>query len=169
MVIGGSQRLSARITGQIRELTHQQGMSGRELARQLGVSHTWLQNRYSDLVPYTLDDLGRIADVLGVEVEELVGVGVYAEPAFLPPEVQRAVDQFATDVMARYERQDITDRQRSALLRIVREAWKYVEKGMTYWERELTRVVPVDIVPPAPAKKAAPSKQRESGGSRARR
>lgn len=161
MVIGGTQRLSVRVTERIRELCREQNISGRELARQIGKSHTWLQNRYSQIQPYDLDDLASIAEVLGVEVDELLGTGAYAAADFLPDEVRRVVEQFAAGIMAHYTRRGVTDRQRWALLRIVREAWKYVEKGMAYWEEELART---PVKEPAMRRKV-----RENGETRARR
>ena len=133
----------AQITERIRDISREQGISGRELGRRLGKSHGWLSGLFSGRQPYDLDDISAIARELTVPIEHLIGAGAYATAAgYLPPPVQRLVDTFAEAVLRRYTRPGVTAGQRRALLRVVTEAWKYVERGMTFWEEEISRTVP---------------------------
>lgn len=132
-----------QITGRIKDISQEQGISGRELGRRLGKSHGWLSGLFSGRQPYDLDDIAAIAKELAVPIEHLIGAGAYmAAAGYLPPPVQRLVDTFAEAVLRRYTRPGVTAGQRRALLRVVTEAWKYVERGMTYWEQEISRTVP---------------------------
>lgn len=131
-----------QITERIKDISREQGISGRELGRRLGKSHGWLSGLYSGRQPYDLGDLAAIAKELAVPIDHLLGTGAYATAAgYLPPPVQRLVDAFAESLLRRYTRPGVTAGQRRALLRVVTEAWKYVERGMTYWEQELGRSV----------------------------
>lgn len=49
-----------------------QRISGRELARRLGENYMWSQRRLAGEQPITVDDVARIAVVLGVPVAELM-------------------------------------------------------------------------------------------------
>jgi transcriptional regulator with XRE-family HTH domain len=48
-------------------------MSGRELARRLGESHTWVARRLAAEQEITVDDLARIASVLNVTPVSMLG------------------------------------------------------------------------------------------------
>lgn len=50
-------------------------MSGAELARTLGVSQAYVWRRMSGDLPFSLDDVERIAAALGVEPVSLIPVG----------------------------------------------------------------------------------------------
>lgn len=52
-------------------------VSGRELARRLGVSSPWVSNRLTGHLEIGLDELQRIADALEVEVADLLPRSVY--------------------------------------------------------------------------------------------
>lgn len=64
--------LSERVAEEIRALLARRGMSKSELARKLDVSHTWVTNRLSGSQPIDLNDLERIAGILGVSVQALL-------------------------------------------------------------------------------------------------
>jgi len=141
--------LGTRVTDRVKEIAHQQGLSGREIARRLGKSHSWLAGLYAGKQPYDLVDLDEIAAVLNTTAEDLLGIGVYAAaPEFLPPEVQRTVDHFAQSLMARWNQPGVTPGQQRALLRVVNKAWEYVEKGMVFWQNGLA-----DTRKPVPRKR----------------
>lgn len=67
--------LSARAAEEIRALLARRRMSGRELARQMGASHSWVNFRLTGTQPITLDDLERFAGILNVEVSDLLPRG----------------------------------------------------------------------------------------------
>jgi transcriptional regulator with XRE-family HTH domain len=48
------------------------GVSGRQLARRLGVSQTWISTRLNGTTPLDLDDMERIAAALDVSVLQLM-------------------------------------------------------------------------------------------------
>jgi transcriptional regulator with XRE-family HTH domain len=48
------------------------GMNKSELARRLNVSHTWVTNRLTGYQDISLNDLERIAEVLGVTIADLL-------------------------------------------------------------------------------------------------
>jgi transcriptional regulator with XRE-family HTH domain len=52
------------------------GVTGRELARRLGTSQTWVSTRLNGVTPLDLDDMQRIADALGVTIVELMQAAV---------------------------------------------------------------------------------------------
>lgn len=54
-------------------------VSGRELARRLGVSSPWVSNRLTGHLEIGLDELQRIADALEVEVADLLPRRVYRD------------------------------------------------------------------------------------------
>lgn len=126
--------LGAQVTERIKDLSHEQGISGRELGRRLGKSHGWLSGLYAGRQPYDLDDLAAIARELGTSAERLLGI----RPSSLPPAVQRIVDWFAESVMAFYEHRSAGAAERRALLRIIRESWRRgPQRDMEYWRREI--------------------------------
>lgn len=64
--------LSARVAEEIRAVLARRRMSGRQLATHLGVSQTWMSSRLSGSTPIDLNDLERIASVIGIEVVDLL-------------------------------------------------------------------------------------------------
>lgn len=54
-------------------------VSGRELARRLGVSSPWVSNRLTGHLEIGLDELQRIADALEVDVADLLPRRVYRD------------------------------------------------------------------------------------------
>jgi DNA-binding Xre family transcriptional regulator len=67
-----SPRLTEQVAEEIRALLARRRMSGRELARQLSASPSWVNFRLTGAQPISLDDLERFAAVLGVEVSDLL-------------------------------------------------------------------------------------------------
>jgi transcriptional regulator with XRE-family HTH domain len=71
-VTASEQRLSAHVAEEIRALMGRREISKTELARRLGVSDMWVGRRLRRQLPFDLDDLQRIAAVLGVNVSDLL-------------------------------------------------------------------------------------------------
>lgn len=65
-------RLSEGVAEEIRVLLARRRMSERGLARQLGETPSWLNNRTTGRTPMSVDDLARIAETLGVGVVDLL-------------------------------------------------------------------------------------------------
>lgn len=65
-------RLTDLVAEEIRALLARRRMSGRELARQLGESPSWVNFRLTGHTPVGLNDLQRIAEALGVGVLDLL-------------------------------------------------------------------------------------------------
>lgn len=68
----GVRSLSDRIALKIKHVLLDKGMSGRDLARQLGVSQPWVGYRLSGKQEIGVNDLARIASVLEVPVTALL-------------------------------------------------------------------------------------------------
>lgn len=64
--------LGERVAEEVRALMARRRMSGRKLADLLGVSPSWVSYRMTGVTPIGLDDLQRIAEVLNVEVADLL-------------------------------------------------------------------------------------------------
>lgn len=64
--------LSERTAEEIRVVMTRRKVSGRQLAAALGVSQTWMSTRLNGTVPIDLNELQRFAEVLNVEVTELL-------------------------------------------------------------------------------------------------
>src|SRR5690606_22378013 len=64
--------LSDLVAEEIRARLARQRLSGRELARRLGVSASWVSYRLTGSQPIDLNDLERIAKALGVSVRQLL-------------------------------------------------------------------------------------------------
>src|SRR4051812_1322533 len=71
--------LRERVAEEIRVLLTRRRMSAAHLGRKLGVSQTWVWRRLKGETAFDLDDLERIAELLGVAVAEL-----------LPPDMRTA-------------------------------------------------------------------------------
>lgn len=65
-------RLTEQVAEEIRVLLTRRRMSGRELARRMGASPSWVNFRLTGAQPINLDDLQRFAEVLGVEITDLL-------------------------------------------------------------------------------------------------
>lgn len=63
--------LSERVGMEIKIALLRSGMSGRQLATKLGVSQTWVSSRLQGATPIDLNDLERIAEVLGININDL--------------------------------------------------------------------------------------------------
>ena len=64
--------LSVRVADEINAMLGRRRMAKSELARKLGVSHTWVTNRLAGTTPIDLNDLDRIARAIGVPVQSLL-------------------------------------------------------------------------------------------------
>jgi transcriptional regulator with XRE-family HTH domain len=64
--------LSVRVAEEIRVMLARRRMSGRELARRLDVSPSWVNYRLTGAQPIDLNDLERISEALGVTVFDLI-------------------------------------------------------------------------------------------------
>lgn len=161
MEIGEGQRLSVRVTERIRDLLYEHNeMSQRELARLVGRSPSWVQDRFKAKQAYDLNDIELIADALKVRPEDLLGVPVLTtQDPFIPLELQQLSQEFTAKVAPHYLREGVSAGARRALLRIVREALKYVDLAVQYWLNELERA----------RTQPAPRKTRREGGGRASR
>jgi transcriptional regulator with XRE-family HTH domain len=60
------------VSAEVRRVLGDKRVSGNYLARELNVSQNYLSKRLRDQLPFTLNDVERIAGVLGMEFEELV-------------------------------------------------------------------------------------------------
>lgn len=64
--------LSERVGMEIKVAMVRNGVTGRELARRLGASQTWVSTRLTGATPLDLNELQRIADALGVPLLDLL-------------------------------------------------------------------------------------------------
>jgi transcriptional regulator with XRE-family HTH domain len=64
--------LSVRVAEEIRVMLTRRRMSGRELARRLDVSPSWVNYRLTGAQPIDLNDLERISEALGVTIHDLL-------------------------------------------------------------------------------------------------
>jgi len=71
-VTASGQSLSAHVAEEIRALMGRREINKTELARRLGVSDMWVGRRLRRQLPFDLDDLQKIATVLGVTVSDLL-------------------------------------------------------------------------------------------------
>lgn len=65
-------KLTVQVAEEIRALLARRDMSRSELARRLGVSAMWVSDRLRGQTPIGLDDLERMARILGVEPVDLL-------------------------------------------------------------------------------------------------
>lgn len=75
MTVNGSEtrtRLTEQVAEEIRALLARRRISGRELARRMEKSHSWVNFRLTGAQPITVDDLQDFAAVLNVEVTDLL-------------------------------------------------------------------------------------------------
>jgi transcriptional regulator with XRE-family HTH domain len=64
--------LADRIINAVQVALDVKGVSGSELARRLGVSQTYVWRRMTGEVSFSIDDLDRVAQALGISVEQLL-------------------------------------------------------------------------------------------------
>jgi transcriptional regulator with XRE-family HTH domain len=92
-----SDTLSLRVAEEIRAMLGRKRVTGRELARRLGVSQPWVSQRLTGHMDISLNDLQRIADALGLDFAELLPARshnkTYGTPPVRPtgPRSQRAL------------------------------------------------------------------------------
>jgi transcriptional regulator with XRE-family HTH domain len=67
-----SDTLSLRVAEEIRAMLGRKRVTGRELARRLGVSQPWVSQRLTGHMDISLNDLQRIADALDLDFAELL-------------------------------------------------------------------------------------------------
>lgn len=84
-VVHDNTALTERMADNLRVALMRRSISGRELSRRMGVSHTWVNVRATGQVSPTLDDVSTIADALDVDPGELLGFG---KPALVNREAQ---------------------------------------------------------------------------------
>ena len=91
--------LTAQVAENIKVARIRRGLSGRELAERLGVSHTWVSVRETGSLSCTLRDIGALADALRMSVAELLG---FSEEALVRSEA-REVDTIIRNEDHEYE------------------------------------------------------------------
>ena len=64
---------SERVAAEVRAALARRKISTRQLAADLGASQSHTARRVTGKVPFSLDELERVADYLGVPVAELIG------------------------------------------------------------------------------------------------
>jgi len=86
--------LSDRVAEEVRVALVRRRMSGRELARKLDVSPSWVSYRLTGSQPIDLNDLQRIAEALGLQPVDLLPAGDtrrYADRPPIDPLAQRVI------------------------------------------------------------------------------
>jgi transcriptional regulator with XRE-family HTH domain len=96
--------LSEYVAGEIRAALARQRTSGRALAALLGVSRSWVSYRLTGTTEITLDDLDKIADVLDVDVLDLL-------PSRTAPQPQPAASYAAPMRRRHRERREPTEKK----------------------------------------------------------
>lgn len=84
--------MSDRVAEEVRAQLARKRITGRELARRLNVSHSWVNYRLTGTQEIGLNDLERIAAALGVDVAELLPLGPRSQTtgrSFAPAERPR--------------------------------------------------------------------------------
>jgi transcriptional regulator with XRE-family HTH domain len=72
---------STDVASAVRAELARAGLSGRAMARDLGWTQGFVQRRLSGKDPFRVDELGRIADYLGISVTTLVVEPIRTEPS----------------------------------------------------------------------------------------
>lgn len=72
--------LTAAVAEEVRAHLARRRMSGRELARRLGVSPQWVSQRTRGVVSMSIDDLEAVAWVLGVPVSAFLPAAISSVP-----------------------------------------------------------------------------------------
>lgn len=69
---GPSGDLGQAVANEVARLKKNAGMSNRELAKRIGVTHPYIGDRLSHAKPFDLNDVARIAEVFGITPVELL-------------------------------------------------------------------------------------------------
>lgn len=88
--IPGSQTLTMRVAAELRAELARHRVSGRHLARELGVAHTWAAQRTNGTIALSSEDIDRIAHVLRMDPAALWG-------RLQPPPVESLKNAFTPD------------------------------------------------------------------------
>lgn len=67
--------LARLVADRIRSIQDREGLSNREFAARIGVTHPYVGERYSYERDFTLDDVDRVAQEFSVPPEYLLGIG----------------------------------------------------------------------------------------------
>lgn len=86
-----TERLSGRVADAIRRELGGRNLTKSELARRLGVSHTWVTNRLAGHQEIGLDELERIATALEVQVADLLPAAT--RPGTIDRSISTSADQ----------------------------------------------------------------------------
>jgi transcriptional regulator with XRE-family HTH domain len=95
--------LTERVAENIKVARIRRGLSGRELANRLGVSHTWVSVRETGAVPCSTRDIAALADALRMSEAELLG---FDEQDLVRSEA-REVDSIIRNEDREYEQRDV--------------------------------------------------------------
>jgi transcriptional regulator with XRE-family HTH domain len=68
----GTAPIKQRVASEVRANMARQRISGSEMARRIGVSQPYLHRRISGEIPFDIDDLARVAEVLNVRIADLL-------------------------------------------------------------------------------------------------
>lgn len=98
--------LSALVAEEIRAMMGRRQVSGARIARELDVSEMWISTRLRGKQPIDLNDLERIADVLGVPVIDLLPTAVRERGSVTGkyPRLPERLTQFADRLTERAQR-----------------------------------------------------------------
>jgi transcriptional regulator with XRE-family HTH domain len=127
-------------------------MTGRELCKQLGVSHNWLNKRLMGDQSPTLADLQAISNVLGVGITELLG----CRQSTLAHPVAKELDEVLTDKLMQ---QADKDRILGILGEMIRWAYQRTEQAAPPAKRRRA-LPPAPQEPQMTTRKTTPRKAR---------
>lgn len=96
-------RLTTRVAENIKVARIRRGLSGRQLAERLGVSHTWVSVRETGSLSCTLRDIGALAEAMHMSEAELLG---FDEQVLVRSEA-REVDQIIRNEDHEYDPQNV--------------------------------------------------------------
>lgn len=70
--------LSVRVAARVRGLAAEQGVTQMQVAEHLGLAQTAVSKRFRGVTPWPLDELERMAELLGVDLPDLIGYALAA-------------------------------------------------------------------------------------------
>ena len=73
----GVETLSMRVARRLRGAIAENRIVQRDLAAAAGIPQPQMSRRITGFTPFTLDELERVADVLGIELDALLGTGAW--------------------------------------------------------------------------------------------
>lgn len=86
-----------RLATEIKVAMLRRGMTGRKLALRLGVSQTWMSTRLTGVTPIDVNDLYRIAKLIGVSATDLVKAAEeQAARGAITPEYSRLAERWTS-------------------------------------------------------------------------